>query len=37
MFCFNYSAVDISKVLYEHYLLALSDRLFVKHFADLIF
>ena len=36
MFCFNYSAVDISKVLHKHYILALSNSLFMKHFADSI-
>ena len=36
MFCFNHSAIDISKVLYKHYLLTLPDSLFVKHFADSI-
>ena len=36
MFCFNHSAIDISKVLYEHYFLVLSDSLFVKYFTDSI-
>ena len=36
MFCSNHSAIDISKVLHEHYLLTLSNSLFVKCFADSI-
>ena len=36
MFCFNYSAIDMSKLLHEHYLLTLPDSLFMKCFADSI-